>query len=70
MAFDDAEETWMVVDHCDAVFAYGRRGVRRFAAYLDDLDPDVIAQIQDRVSRRESVYLPNVTAMVDWREVE
>lgn len=63
-------EGWMVVDHHDAVYAYGRRGVRRLAVYLDDLDAETVAKIRDRTSRRESVYLPNIVALEDWREVE
>lgn len=61
----------MVVDAFDEVYAYGRQGTTRYACYLDDLSPEVVARIYERVPmERGSVYLSMVDADVDWRLVD
>ena len=49
------DATMVVFDAYDEVFAFGRSGHERVRVYLDDLEPDTVLAIRDKVATHESV---------------
>jgi hypothetical protein len=48
----------LIVDAYDEVYVYGRMGSLRYKSYVDDISPDLMTKIRNKVHNHESVVLP------------